>query len=202
MLQLSVVNTRLPGETIPSPLSLEAKAIVTLAAGRLASTTANRAAPPASVVTSGDIGTTAMPAVSSLALVTETSAGSKPAYVGSAVIASPRIMVYGTSPSSTSSSTPVTVTVCGVRQSAGVNVRLEGEATPSSGLLEETGIVTLSEGADSSTMVKVAVPPASLVLNCEVGLTVMPERSAPPPRDCMPPIPGIVMLRTSAPDRS
>ena len=110
-------------------------------------------------------------------------------------------MVYGASPSSTSSLTPVTVTVCGVLQFAGVNVRLPGEATPSLRLLEETGIVTLAEGADSSTTVKVALPPASVVVKREVGLTVMPERIAPPPRDCTPLIPGIVMLRSWTPDR-
>ena len=79
VLQLSAVKSRLPGATLPSPVSLEEKAMVTLASGRLSSTTVKRAAPPASVVTSGEIGTTVMPAVSLSALVTETSAGSKPA---------------------------------------------------------------------------------------------------------------------------
>ena len=50
------------------------------------------------------------------------------------------------SPSSTWSSTPVTVTVCGTFQFAAVNVRLETEAAPSASLFEATGMTTSAVG--------------------------------------------------------
>jgi len=86
-------------------------------------------------------------------------------------------------------------------QLAVVNVRLAGRAVPSPGLLEEMGIVTSDVGAVSSTTVNWAVPPASVVAKRDVGLTVIPVRRAPPPRDWTPPVRGIVMLRRKAPLR-
>jgi hypothetical protein len=67
------------------------------------------------------------------------------------------------SPSSTRSSTPVTVTVCGTFQSAAVNVRLAAETVPSVVSLEATGMTTSAVGSLVRTTVKLAVPPASVV---------------------------------------
>ena len=83
-------------------------------------------------------------------------------------------IVYATSPSSTKSLTPVTVTVCGVAQLAVVNVRLDAETVPSPVFELLTGIVTLALGWLLSTTVNDAVPPASVVVRPEAGLTVIP----------------------------
>ena len=82
------------------------------------------------------------------------------------------------SPSSTKSSTPVTVTVWAVFQLAAVKVRLAGEVVPSAVLLDERPIVTLAVGWEFSLTVNVAVPPASVVLRPEVGLMVNPAVSS------------------------
>ena len=50
------------------------------------------------------------------------------------------------SPSSTLSSTPVTVTVCGVSQLSGVNVSVVTLTVPSAVLLTLIGMVTLATG--------------------------------------------------------
>ena len=81
------------------------------------------------------------------------------------------------SPSSRKSLTPVTVTVCGVFQFAFVKVTLAGLTVPSTVLLELRPIVTSAVGCEFSTTVKVAVPPASVVVRPEVGVTVMPAVS-------------------------
>ena len=85
-------------------------------------------------------------------------------------------MEYATAPS-TKSSTPVTVTVCGVFQLPDVNVTLDGLTVPSAvfELLRPT--VTFAVGCDVSTTVNVAVPPASVVVSPLVGVTVMPAAS-------------------------
>ena len=82
-----------------------------------------------------------------------------------------------TSPSSRASSTPVTVTVCATFQFAGVNVRLAGADRALVVSLELSAIVTSAVGCDVSTTVNVAVPPASVVVRPEVGVTVMPAAS-------------------------
>src|ERR1043166_2422032 len=87
-------------------------------------------------------------------------------------------MVYGRSPSCTASSTPVTVTVWGVLQSAAVNVRLAGAAGASAASLEPTATATSAVGWLVSTTVNVAVPPASVVTSPVVGETVMPAASS------------------------
>ena len=74
-------------------------------------------------------------------------------------------------PSSRLSSTPVTVTVCGVLQFADVNVSEAGLTVPSVVSLELTAMVTSAVGWLSSTTVKVAVPPASVVVNAVAGVT-------------------------------
>src|SRR4051812_37434813 len=76
-------------------------------------------------------------------------------------------------PSSRLSSTPVTVTVCGVLQLAEVKVNDAGETVPSVVSLELRPIVTLAVGFDVSTTVNVAVPPASVVLPL-IAETVIP----------------------------
>ena len=68
----------------------------------------------------------------------------------------------------------MTVTVCGAFQLAAVNVRLAGATVPSVVSLELSAIVTSAVGCAVSTTVKVAVPPASVVVRPEVGVTVMP----------------------------
>ena len=82
---------------------------------------------------------------------------------------------YAMSPSSTASSTPVTVTVWGISQLALVKVRLDGPTVPSVVSLELRPIVTSAIGRDVSTTVNVAVPPASVVVRPLVGVTVMRE---------------------------
>ena len=70
--------------------------------------------------------------------------------------------------------TPVTVTVCATFQFAVVKVRLAGLTVPSVVSLELSAIVTSAVGCVLSTTVKVAVPPASVVVRPAVGVTVMP----------------------------
>ena len=65
---------RLDGETVPSPASLELRPIVTLDEGSVLSTTEKKATPPASVVTSPEVGVTVIMPPSLSRLVTETSA--------------------------------------------------------------------------------------------------------------------------------
>ena len=83
-------------------------------------------------------------------------------------------MVYAWFLSVKLSSTPVTVTVCGVFQFAGVKVRLTGETVPSLVLLDDKSMVTSAVGSVLSTTVKVSVPPASVVVRPEMGFTVIP----------------------------
>ena len=86
-------------------------------------------------------------------------------------------IVYVMLPSTCGSSTPVTVTVWGTFQFAGVKFTLAGVTVPSAVLLELRSIVTSAVGCDVRTMVKVAVPPASVVVRPEVGVTVMTDVS-------------------------
>ena len=64
VLQLPGVKVREPEETVPSVVSLEAMAMVTLAVGAESSTTSKLAVPPASVVVRPLVGLTLMPTVS------------------------------------------------------------------------------------------------------------------------------------------
>jgi len=79
-------------------------------------------------------------------------------------------------PSTTLSSTPVTVTVWGVDQSELVKVRLDGATVPSVVSEDERGMVTSAVGWELSTIVNDAVPPDSVVTSPEVGVTVIPEK--------------------------
>ncbi len=82
-------------------------------------------------------------------------------------------MVYPTFPSTRLSSTPVTVTSWAEFQLALVNTRLGGDTVPSVVSLLLSPMVTSAVGWLFSTTVKVAVPPASVVLP-EIADTVMP----------------------------
>src|SRR5438105_12463975 len=79
-------------------------------------------------------------------------------------------------PSSTESSTPVMVTVCGLFQLVLLKKRKPGETVPSVVSLEERTKNTLfpPPGLLVSTAVNVAVPPASVVTSPDVGLIVIP----------------------------
>ena len=72
---------------------------------------------------------------------------------------------YATAPSTRKSSTPVTVTVCGVFQLPLVNVTEDGLTVPSAVFELLNPIVTFAVGCDVSTTLKVAVPPASVVVS-------------------------------------
>ena len=77
-------------------------------------------------------------------------------------------------PSSTPSSTPVTVTVCGSSQLLAVKVSMSVDTVPSSVALLLTPITTFAVGWVFNTTVNVAVPPDSVVVKPMVGVTVMP----------------------------
>ena len=76
------------------------------------------------------------------------------------------------------SSTPVIVTVCGTRAFSGVNVSEAGLTVPSvrSELVSE--IVTSDAGELVRAIVKVAVPPASVVWRFGAAVTVTPATSS------------------------
>ena len=71
------------------------------------------------------------------------------------------VMVDAWLPSSTRSSTPVTVTVCGVFQSPGVKMMLDTSTTTSPGSPEVMFSTTLETGCVSSWIVNPSVAPAS-----------------------------------------
>ena len=85
-------------------------------------------------------------------------------------------IVYATSPSSTRSSTPVTVTVCATFQLTVVKVSACRDR-PFRGFARDQRDRHAAVGCDVSATVNVAVPPASVVVRPEVGVTVMPEVS-------------------------
>ena len=59
-----------------------------------------------------------------------------------------------------------------------VKIKEEGLTVPSVVSELDKPIVTLADGWVSKTTVKVSVPPASVVVKLEVGLTVMPAVSS------------------------
>jgi hypothetical protein len=83
-------------------------------------------------------------------------------------------MLYATFPSTIVSSTPVTVTILGVRALAGVNESVVGETVPSFGLELDRPIETVADGMLVSATLKVAVPPPSVVTRPVVGVTLKP----------------------------
>src|SRR5262245_20187208 len=76
-----------------------------------------------------------------------------------------------------SSSTPVSVTVWAMFQLVLVKTRDGTDSAASSGLLDDREMMTSAVGLERSTIVKFAVPPASVVVKPEVGLTVIPTVS-------------------------
>ena len=75
------------------------------------------------------------------------------------------------------SSTPLTVTRCGVFQLALVNVSDAGDTVPSAVLELDRPITTFALGWLPSTTVKVAELPDSDVIRPDTGVTVMPLAS-------------------------
>ena len=92
----------------------------------------------------------------------------------SPVLDAAAVIVQSTSPSSTASSRPVSVTVCAALQFAAVNVSVveaPGAALPtdtrhSPALLLDTVTVTFAVGCVASATLNVAVPPASVTVSC------------------------------------
>src|SRR5437764_7323117 len=82
------------------------------------------------------------------------------------------------SPSSKESSTPVMVIVCATFQLADVNSTVAVDSEPSDWLLEATSIDTSAVGCELSTIWKVAVPPASVVVKPSTGTIVIPGASS------------------------
>ena len=70
------------------------------------------------------------------------------------------------------------VTVCAVFQFVDVNVTLAGLTAPSVTSSELSAMLTSALGCDVSLTVNVAVPPASVVVRPDVGLTVTPAASS------------------------
>src|SRR3989304_636377 len=93
-------------------------------------------------------------------------------------------------PSTTGSSAPVTVTVCGVAQSAVVKERETGETVPSVASEELSPMLTSAVGWESRFTLKVACPPDSVVTSPEVGVTVMPDVGGA--------LPGLISRPTTA----
>ena len=87
-------------------------------------------------------------------------------------------IVYAIGPSNAASSTPVTATVCGIFQLAGVNTSDDAETVPSAVLLVARPMVTLASGATVRTTVNEAAPPSSLVTRPDVGVTETPPGSS------------------------
>ena len=77
-------------------------------------------------------------------------------------------------PSAIASSTPLTTMVWGVFQVEFVKVTDEGETVPSERSSEASEMVTFAEGCEVRTIVKFAVPPASVVTKPLEGETVTP----------------------------
>src|SRR5437867_2196113 len=80
-------------------------------------------------------------------------------------------------PSTIGSSTPVTVTVCATFQFAVVKIGRAAGRVSSVRSLDDNPIVTYAVGWLGRTTVNVAVPPPSVVVSPDVGLTVIPATS-------------------------
>src|SRR5689334_22821718 len=81
-------------------------------------------------------------------------------------------------PSSTKSSTPVTVKLCTTFQLAALNVSVEVDSVPSPSSLENRLIVTSAVGWLVSTTLYTADPPASVVVVPPTGVIVTPDVSS------------------------
>ena len=72
---------------------------------------------------------------------------------------------------------PVTVTGCGAFQFNGVKTKEAGDTVPSVVSELDKSIVTVSVGSEFRTTENVSLPPSSVVLRPDVGLTVIPALS-------------------------
>ena len=160
--QFTEVNVSDP-EVVASPASLDVKAITTSEFGCASRTTVNVSVPPASVTAVEPSSSTIVnPATSSSTVKTATVWSGIESKSLSLFASSIEIVIdEPCSPSMMLSSIPVTVTVCGVSQSAEVKVIDEDtEDSPVSLLVSVT--TTFEVGCASSTTVNVSVPPASV----------------------------------------
>ena len=161
-------------DTRHSPPSSLDTVTVTDPVGSLSSATLNAAVPLASVTVSRGVATSlsVSPASSSSALLPNRDTVRNALYFVSALLGS-AVIVYGWLPSSTSSSWPVTVTVCATSQAttggsaslsaAAPNVMLAGLTCASPVSLLSISTVTDAVGSLASRTVKVSAVPSSSV---------------------------------------
>ena len=161
--QLSVVNVNVAGDTVASPVSADDTVNTTLEVGWVSSTTVNVAIEPASV-TVAVVPDRVYPAVSSSDVVVAVTVWSaRPSKALSLLSSSTAIVtVVSWSPSSTESSTPVTVTCWVAFQLPVVNVNVDADTVASSVSPEATDRTTLLDGSESSTTVNVLGEPPSV----------------------------------------
>ena len=176
VLQLSVVKVKVDGATVASPRSPLLTESRTSRRGRALSTTVKSsvdAPSPTSVFPSDS--TTVKPGMSSSVVVAvnaSSGSGSKVSSDAASLTATERVLVCG--PSAKSSSTPETVTVCGVSQSIGVNVSVAALRIASPGSLLVRSNTTSVAGSVSSTTVKLSVPPASVTVVPPIAVMLNP----------------------------
>ena len=175
-------------DTRHSSPSLLVTVTVTDAVGSLSSATLNAAVPPASVTVSRGVATSlsVRPASSSSALLPDRDTVCNALYFVSVLLGS-TVIEYDWLSSSTSSSCPVTVTVCAAFQAttggsasasaAAPNVILDGLTCASPGSLLTTVTVTDAVGALVSRTVNVSAVPSSPVTSVPAG-TVSPAVSS------------------------
>ena len=158
--QLALVNVRDVGVVLTSPGSPGVRVTRTSLPGLAVSTTCRSSVEPLSLTSVsasepwGVEVTTEIPATSLSIVVTPTVSGASVPNAGCETTGS-TVMVteLATSPSIRSSSTPVTVMVCGVAQSAGVNVSEVGPADASVGSDRSISKTTGESGSTSRTTV-------------------------------------------------
>src|SRR5579884_2677413 len=127
------VNVSAGADGVPAEGSELLRATVTAPVGWLVSATVKVAVPRAGPNTDTDVGVTTKEATSVSRLVSDTSAASRPLYAMSELTAGAVTTRYWTSGVTTWSSCPVTVTVCGTFQSAGVNTSAGEDTVPACG---------------------------------------------------------------------
>src|SRR3990172_11249328 len=178
--QSAGVNVRVAGETVASPSSSLVTVSTTSPAGSAVSTTLSESRPPPSAtLVVPSVGVTVMPATSSSTTVTIASAGAAGAYSSlDWAGATATVTVTAWSPSTTASSWPVTSTVCGWSQLAGVNVRVAGLTVASSG----SSLVTVSTTSPapsplSATLRESWLPPSVTLVVPSLAVAVSPATS-------------------------
>ena len=159
--QFEPLNTSGEPLTEAWPATLDVAVTVTDAVGSDVRTTPNVACEPLSLTDKPDVGDTVKPDESTSTFVTETSK-LEPANAVSPL--RDNATTYDTSPSTTCSVAPVTVTVCVTLQVAAENVRLDGLTVPDAVLLDDTDTVTLAVGGPDSVTPKDAVAPEPTVV--------------------------------------